>query len=132
MYTKKLILSAASAEAYTDTPILDLNRKWIDQHRLMLKVDMTPEGGSSGILHIVCEIAESNASGTTFAPISHGGSGTSVILAGASITALPTLLIPITFAKSGVTDYMPPPPFIKFGYRAFQNPINFSLTLMGS
>lgn len=132
MLIEQFSLSGVSAEAYRYINPISLTKKWIDGKRLTTKIDIS--GGTSGVLYVICEFTDNIDSGATYVPL-HTFSGTSVIFSGNSIAGLAangSVIVPLTLGNGGVTDFVRPMPFVRFGYRCFQEDLNFVLTLIAS
>lgn len=133
MLIKKFSLSGVSDLTYLYTDPINLSRKWLDLHELGIFVNM--KGGTSGVLSIVCEYTHTlDASGTTYVYL-HNASGTSVVFSGNSVAghaANGGVHIPLILGLYGVTDYMRPVPFMRFGYKSVDANQDFDLALVGS
>jgi len=129
-------LSSTSSITFSYTDAIALTNKYYDDKNLALKVDIqcyanTGLSTDSGQLSVFPAISDiSGGTYTTFVT----SSGTSLIIAGGtSVSGLESngsYFIPLTIVPgSGITESLRSVPFIKFGYRSFQNPNTWRATL---
>ncbi len=129
MFIKSLsITSGASSLDWTFSTELDLNRTWVKNNPISLKVDIS-ESASSGELDLAYLVSES-ASGNYATP----GSGTSVIMTSGTSKGGENdngaYLIPLVVSNSGVTEFLKNAAFIQIGTRAAKNEVPVTLKIV--
>lgn len=127
-------LSASSSLTFTYSSEVNLQKKWFDNKRLALKVDIVATSGSSGVVDLNFAIAEK--SGSTFTSVVTA-SGTSLILTGGTTIGGQnrdgSYYIPLSIVlNSGITEWLTAGvvPFIKIGSRASKVTSTLYVTLL--
>lgn len=129
-------ISATSSTTFTYTDIIPLTAKYYDKKNLSLKVDIlcyanTGLSTDSGQLFVFPAIAESY--GGTYVAFTSASGSSLIITSGTSVSGLMSngsYYIPLSiYVGAGVTETLKTVPFIKFGYRAFQNTRPWQATL---
>jgi len=131
--TSSVSAAAAVAPTYTLSDEIDLNRKWLDNKRMALKVDINGSS-ASGLLNIFCLI--SALSGSTYTTFTTA-SGTTLLLASGTsdsgVYANGSHYIPITIVPaSGVTEWLTAgvAPYVKFGTMATYSDVYMDMYLI--
>ena len=127
------VVSAAAtvASSYAYSKEIDLTRKWFDNRRLTLRIDVLTDS-ASGELSIAPAIsARSGSTFTNFVTVT----GTSLCLTGGTSTGGEagngTYVIPLTISPvAGSYDLLTGVTFLKFGFCASYNDIDMSAYLM--
>lgn len=123
--------SGTSGSTYNYSDPIDLTRKWFDNRRLNFHIDIEPTLGSSGLLSVAPAV--SSQSGGTYVNFTTGTGTTLILSSGASeggVASNGSYFIPLTHVSaSGVSEYLQGVPYIKFGFCASFDTVNFKAYL---
>ncbi len=117
MHTYKLSFSATSSATYYYTNAVDLDRKWMDQKNLYIKLDVKGTAISASTIGLIVQIAETT-SATTWATVTCP-SGTSRLVTGALWNGGPaangSYLLPIISTDGGTSIALRGVPALRIG-----------------